>query len=98
MPLLLGAALMGVFGTGAFGVVPTYLSERFPTSARGLGAGFSYQAGAAIAAIGPTLIGSLKDNGVALAAGMAICILISGILTIIFFWLGPETRGWKLEH
>jgi len=29
---------------------------------------------------------------------MAICILISGILTIIFFWLGPETRGWQLEH
>ncbi|HEY7687286.1 MAG TPA: MFS transporter, partial [Dongiaceae bacterium] len=44
--LLIGAAMMGVFGTGAFGVVPTYLSERFPTAARGLGAGFAYQAGA----------------------------------------------------
>jgi MFS family permease len=98
VPFLIGAALMGVFGTGAFGVVPTYLSERFPTAARGLGAGFSYQAGAAIAAFGPTLIGSLRDNGLALASGMAICILISGILTIVFFWLGPETRGWKLEH
>jgi MFS transporter, SHS family, lactate transporter len=98
VPFLIGAAVMGVFGTGAFGVVPTYLSERFPTAARGLGAGFSYQAGAAIAAFGPTLIGSLRDNGLALASGMAICILISGILTIVFFWLGPETRGWKLEH
>ena len=85
----LGAAMMGVFGTGAFGVVPTYLSERFPTAARGLGAGFAYQAGAALAAIGPTLIGSLKDNGIALASAMAICILISGILTIVLFWIGP---------
>jgi SHS family lactate transporter-like MFS transporter len=95
--LLIGAVLMGVFGTGAFGVVPTYLSERFPTSARGVGAGFAYQAGAAMAAIGPTLIGSLRDNGLSLAAGMAICILISGALSIVLFWMGPETRGWKLE-
>jgi SHS family lactate transporter-like MFS transporter len=96
--VLAGAAMMGVFGTGAFGVVPTYLSERFPTAARGLGAGFAYQAGAALAAIGPTLIGSMKDNGIALASAMAICILISGLLTIVFFWIGPETRGWKLEN
>lgn len=96
--LLVGAAMMGVFGTGAFGVVPTYLAERFPTAARGLGAGFAYQAGAALAAVGPTLIGSLQDNGFPLASGMAICILLSGVATIIFFWLGPETRGWKLEQ
>jgi hypothetical protein len=29
---------------------------------------------------------------------MAVCILVSGILTIILFWIGPETRGWNLEH
>jgi hypothetical protein len=28
---------------------------------------------------------------------MAICILISGALSIVLFWMGPETRGWKLE-
>ena len=95
--LLIGAVLMGVFGTGAFGVVPTYLSERFPTAARGVGAGFAYQAGAAMAAIGPTLIGSLRDNGTSLAWGMASCILVSGTLTIVLFWMGPETKGWKLE-
>ena len=96
--LLVGALAMGIFGTGAFGVVPTYLSERFPTATRGVGAGFAYQAGAAIAAIGPTLIGSLRDNGLPLAVGMAICILLSGALSIVFFWAGPETRGWKLEN
>jgi MFS family permease len=85
-----------VFGTGAFGVVPTYLSERFPTATRGVGAGFAYQTGAALAAVGPTLIGSLRDNGVALPSGMAVCILISGVLAIGLFWIGPETRGWKL--
>jgi MFS transporter, SHS family, lactate transporter len=96
--LLIGAAMMGVFGTGAFGIIPTYLAERFPTAARGVGAGFAYQAGAAMAAIGPTLIGSLRDNGIGLAWGMAGCILISGTLTAVLFWVGPETRGWKLEN
>jgi SHS family lactate transporter-like MFS transporter len=95
--LALGAALMGIFGTGAFGIVPTYLSERFPTAARAAGAGFAYQAGAAMAAIGPTLIGSMRDNGIALASAMAICIVASGTVAIALAWLGPETRGWKLE-
>jgi SHS family lactate transporter-like MFS transporter len=95
--LIVGAATMGVFGTGAFGVVPTYLAERFPTAARGVGAGFSYQAGAALAAVGPTLIGSMRDNGVALGSAMAICMVASGVLFMILMWLGPETRGWRLE-
>jgi SHS family lactate transporter-like MFS transporter len=95
--LLVGAATMGVFGTGAFGVIPTYLAERFPTVARGVGAGFSYQAGAALAAIGPTLIGSMRDNGVSLASAMAICMIASGVLFMGLIWLGPETRGWRLE-
>jgi SHS family lactate transporter-like MFS transporter len=89
---------MGVFGTGAFGVIPTYLAERFPTAARGVGAGFSYQAGAALAAIGPTLIGSMRDHGIALASAMAICMVASGVLFMALMWLGPETRGWRLEN
>jgi SHS family lactate transporter-like MFS transporter len=96
--LLIGAAAMGAFGSGAFGVVPTYLSERFPTAARAVGGGFSYQAGAALAAFGPTLIGSMVDNGFMLASAMATCIVISAALTVVLFWLGPETRGWRLEN
>jgi SHS family lactate transporter-like MFS transporter len=96
--LTIGAAVMGVFGTGAFGVIPTYLAERYPTAARGVGAGFSYQAGASLAAIGPTLIGSMRDGGMALGAAMAICMVGSGVLFMILMWLGPETRGWRLEN
>ena len=95
--LMIGAATMGVFGTGAFGVIPTYLAERYPTAARGVGAGFSYQAGASLAAIGPTLIGSMRDDGMALGSAMAICMVGSGVLFMILMWLGPETRGWRLE-
>jgi SHS family lactate transporter-like MFS transporter len=96
-PLLLaGAASMGLFGTGTFGVAPSYLNERFPTAARAAGAGFAYQAGAALASFGPTLIGSLQDRGMPLATAMASCIAGAGLLVIALAWLGPETRGRSL--
>jgi SHS family lactate transporter-like MFS transporter len=97
-PLLLaGAAAMGLFGTGAFGVTPSYLSERFPTTARAAGAGLSYQAGAGLASIAPTLIGALRDDGWMLSSAMAACITASSLLVLVLLWLGPETRGRELK-
>jgi len=95
--MLIGAAAMGTFGTGAFGAVPSYLNERFPTAVRAGGAGFSYQAGAAIASAAPSVIGSLRDGGMALPTAMAVSIAASGAAMIALTWMGPETRGWNLE-
>ena len=39
--MIIGALAMGVFGAGNFGVIPTYLNERFPTAVRAAGAGFA---------------------------------------------------------
>jgi SHS family lactate transporter-like MFS transporter len=94
--MLLGAFAMGHFGTGNFGVVPGYLNERYPTAVRAAGAGFAYQAGAAAASFGPTLIGGLQDRGMALTTAMAACIAASGALVVLLVWLGPETRGRSL--
>jgi SHS family lactate transporter-like MFS transporter len=91
--LVVGAGAMGLFGTGNFGVVPGYLNERFPTAARAAGAGFSYQAGAALAAFCPALIGWLVDGGMPLASAMAWCMALSSVLLIALLALGPETRG-----
>jgi SHS family lactate transporter-like MFS transporter len=91
--LLAGAVAMGLFGTGAFGVAPGYLSERFPTAVRAAGAGLSYHAGAGIASVAPTIVGALRDRGTELSAAMGLCITASGILALILLWLGPETRG-----
>jgi SHS family lactate transporter-like MFS transporter len=95
-PLLLGAVLMGVFGAGMWGVVPTYLSERFPTAVRGVGSGFSYHAGAALGALAPYVVGWLRDDGWALSSAMAVCITTSLIIVIVMLWMGPETRGREL--
>ncbi len=95
--LLLGATIVGAFGTGNFGVMPGYLSERFPTAVRAGGAGFAYHVGAGLASIAPSIVGALVDDGMDLARAMAGCIVISGVLVIVVMWLGPETRGRELS-
>jgi MFS family permease len=91
--LLIGALLMGFFGAGMWGIVPTYLSERFPTAVRGVGSGFSYHAGAALGAMTPFVVGALQDAGMALPNAMAACIAVSLVIVIGMLWSGPETRG-----
>jgi SHS family lactate transporter-like MFS transporter len=91
--LSLGALLMGACGMGVYGIVPSYLTERFPTAARSVGPGFAYHAGAALGSVTPALIGALQDRGVGLPRAMATCILVSGVLVAGMIWLGPETRG-----
>jgi putative sialic acid transporter len=91
--LIVGALAMGFFGAGNFGVVPGYLTERFPTVARAVGAGFAYHVGAGLGSSTPTIVGMLQDRGFGLSSAMAACIAGSGTLVIIMLWLGPETRG-----
>ncbi|HEX7138707.1 MAG TPA: MFS transporter [Vicinamibacterales bacterium] len=88
-----GALAMGFFGAGNFGIVPGYLTERFPTSVRGAGAGFAYHLGAGVGSFTPTLVGMLQDRGLALPTAMSACIAISGLLLTALILMGPETRG-----
>jgi SHS family lactate transporter-like MFS transporter len=91
--LLVGALLIGTFGAGMWGIAPTYLSERFPTAARSVGAGFAYHAGAALGSAAPAVVGRLRDSGWTLPNAMAVCIVASLLLVAGMLWLGPETRG-----
>jgi MFS transporter, SHS family, lactate transporter len=91
--LWIGALSMGFFGAGNFGIVPGYLTERFPTAARAVGAGFAYHVGAGLGSFTPTLVGMLQDRGLPLPTAMAACIAGSGAMVILMLWLGPETRG-----
>jgi len=94
--LLAGAWLIGFMASGAWGIVPGYLSERFPTEARGVGTGFSYHVGVGIGALGPYLIGAMQDGGLDLRSAMLRCIVAAGVAVLVLLWLGPETRGKEL--
>jgi MFS transporter, SHS family, lactate transporter len=91
--LLIGGLMMGLFGVGNFGIVPSYLNERFPTAARAAGAGLAYHTGAAASSLMPFIVGAMQDRGVPLATAMAYCIAVTGALVVFFMWIGPETRG-----
>ncbi len=91
--LWLGALLMGATGAGIWGMAPAYLTERFPTSVRGVGPGLSYHVGAAIGSLTPLMLGQLQDVGMTLTAAMQFSIVASGLGVAGIVWLGPETRG-----
>ncbi len=91
--LLIGAAMMGFFGMGVWGMAPAYTVERFPTAVRGVGPGFCYHAGAAMGAVMPTLLGVLKDRGVAMIDAMSAAMVVSALVALVAVWSGPETRG-----
>ena len=91
--LLLGAVLMGISGMGVWGIIPSYLTERFPTAVRAVGPGIAYHVGAAVGSLTPTLIGALQDRGILLATAMTVCIAIACVIVTAIIWLGPETRG-----
>ncbi|MCC7126476.1 MAG: MFS transporter [Acidobacteria bacterium] len=95
--LLLGAWLIGFLASGAWGIVPGYLSERFPTDVRGVGTGFAYHVGVGIGSLGPLLIGALQDDGMDLRSAMLRCIVGAGLALLVLLWLGPETKGRSLE-
>ena len=59
--LWIGALSIGLFAAGSLGVMPGYLSERFPTAARAAGAGFAYHVSAGLGAVAPYLVGALQD-------------------------------------
>jgi len=69
----IGLSVFGVFGSFAY-----YLPELFPTRLRGTGAGFCYNAGRILAAVGPFLVGSLAARGAA---------ALNSVLSVLF-WVG----------
>ena len=96
--LMVGAAMMGAFGMGVWGMAPAYTVERFPTAVRGVGPGFCYHAGAAIGAVMPALLGALQDRGFGMVDGMSAAMVTSGVVALVAIWSGPETRGRSLDE
>ena len=91
MYFFIGLTVFGVFGSFTY-----YLPELFPTRLRGTGAGFCYNAGRVIAAIGPFVVGGIASRGAdALSSALAVlfwvgAVPLAGLLLLPFV---VETKG-----
>jgi len=93
-----GAFLMQFMVQGAWGVVPTYLTELVPANARAVLPGFVYQLGNLLASVNATLqarIAEAHGNNYGLA--MAIVAGTVAILISLLVSFGRETQGIKIS-
>jgi len=94
--LLILGPLVGYFGHGYFSVFGAMLAELFPTRIRGSAQGLCYNAGRALSAFSPYLIGAIADQqGVGSALALTSAFFLLGSVLIFFL---PETRGYQLEE
>ncbi|MBU2699861.1 MFS family permease [Sporomusaceae bacterium BoRhaA] len=93
--LILLGPFVGFFGSGAFSGFGAFTSELYPTSVRGLGAGFTYNVGRIMSAFAPIIIGYFAGiYGLGVSLGLTAVSYFLAALTIYFI---PETKGVKLK-
>jgi len=84
--------LLGTLQSGTAAGTGAYIAELFPTSIRGSAQGLCGNAGRALGAVMPTLVGVLSAK-VPLGAAMGLCAALSYFLVVAAAWMLPETRG-----
>lgn len=92
--LAMAGVALGFFTSGALSGLGAYLSELFPSRARGIGQGFSYNVGRAVAAIPVALVGDLA-TGVGIGRAIAGSAIVYALCLVALRFL-PETRGQAL--
>jgi MFS family permease len=86
---------LGFFASGCFSGFGSYLSELYPTNARGTGGGFCYNVGRGIGALFPGIIGFLAS---AIGLGGAVAFGVFGyVLALFALMFLPETHGRELH-
>lgn len=93
---LLLLPVLGFFSNGIFSGFPIYLPELYPTRIRATGAGFCFNAGRILAALGPFMTGALvaQLGSFALAASSMAVVYLLGIVILS---QARETRGATLS-
>jgi len=100
---VLGATMAAMLKL-AWGVVPAYLSERFPTKRRAVGVGFGYSSGALLGAwFGVYVwwahsipaIAAIEKQDMWLSP--AVILTIGAMITFASLWFSPETKSVQLS-
>ncbi len=89
----------------AWGVVPAYLCERFPTRRRAAGVGFGYSSGALLGAWFSVyvwwihkipFIAAIEKQDMWLSP--AVILTIGSVMTFVSLWYSPETKDLQLDE
>ena len=91
----IGLTVFGIFGSFTY-----YLPELFPTRLRATGAGFCYNIGRVVAAIGPFVVGAIASrgvNGLNSAVGVLFWVGFVPIVGLAFLPWVVETKGRALQ-
>lgn len=103
MIALIGTVMAGMLKL-AWGVVPSYLSERFPTKRRAVGVGFGYSSGALIGAWfsiyvwwahSIPFIKAIEGDDMWLSP--AVILTIGAVMTFVSLIFSPETKDVELD-
>jgi MFS family permease len=93
--LMLIGPFVGFFGSGYFSAFGAFISELFPTRARGAGVGFCYNVGRMMSAFAPTVVGFFAGIwGIGAALTITAIAFIAGAISIYSL---PETKGRALQ-
>ncbi len=104
IPLAVAGTVMAAMCKLAWGMLPAYLSERFPTKRRAVGLGFGYSSGALIGAWFSIyvwwahkipVVKAIEGNDLWLSP--AVILVIGAMITFVGMYLGPETNGIALN-
>ena len=88
--LVLGPCL-AFFGTGYFSGFGAVSAELFPTPLRATAQGLTYNAGRALSALAPIIVGSLAA-GIGLASAFLVTSVAFIVAAVLWIWI-PETKG-----
>jgi MHS family proline/betaine transporter-like MFS transporter len=102
---ILGTTMAGMLKL-AWGIVPAYLCERFPTRRRAAGVGFGYSSGALIGAAFPAFVwwAHTKIPFIAAIEGKdtwlspAVVLTAGSIMTFASLFFSPETKHLELDE
>ena len=94
-PIILGFMFFVGFGTGMFGGYGPLFSELFPTSIRNTAMGSAFNLARGIQFFTPVIIVVIAER-YGLGGGISLAALFA-LLTGIWIWTFPETKGKKLK-
>jgi MFS family permease len=93
--LLLLGPFLAFFGTGYFSGFGAVSAELFPTHLRATAQGLTYNAGRALSALAPVVIGTIAV-GRGLGWAFLVTSMAFGVAALLWIWI-PETKGRMLQ-